>query len=187
MTCLRHWVRVTTRHLLHFRPHHLKSLRRPGVLHPSHAADEIQRIPVQFAVFKMRIVDVNRNNLADHEATAGGRGRKVENLMKLALEADRRFGDSGRPHDLRRLWRQLRYVEFVHQRIVFAAARIHRLAKFVRNDVDDEFPRLTNVPQRILSFAVAGFGLLGLPKSGRKRQQRRIDANRIKKKRKARG
>src|ERR1700678_3708915 len=101
-------------------PHHLKSLRRPRVLNSAHASDQVQRIPIQFSFLQVRVVNMNRNNLSDHQAAAGGRGREVENLMELALKADRRFADSWRPHELRRFWSELGQVEFVHRRVVFA-------------------------------------------------------------------
>src|ERR1035438_7569571 len=124
------------RRRLDFWPYHLESLRRPRVLYPAHASDEVQRIPIQTPVFQMRVVNVNGNDLADHQAAAGRLRRKIENLMKLALKADRRLGNSLRPHDLRRLWSNLRQFELVHGRGVFAAGQIHRLAKFVGNEVD---------------------------------------------------
>src|ERR1700678_90075 len=107
--------------LIHLRSYHVESLRRPGVLNPAHASDEVKRVPVQLAVFHMRVVHIDRDNLADYEAAAGGRGREVENLMKFAFKANWRFGDSRRPHDFRRLRSNLRQFKFIYRRIVFPA------------------------------------------------------------------
>src|SRR5580692_13907 len=85
--------------LIHLWPDHLESLRRPAVLQTAHAADQVERIAVQSAIFQIRIVDANRDDFAESEAAAGGCWREGENLMKPALEADRRFRDSRRPHD----------------------------------------------------------------------------------------
>src|ERR1700741_4956715 len=99
---------------LDFRPYHLKSLLGPGVRHAAHASDEVERIPVQPSIFQMFVVQVNGNDLADHQAAAGGRGREVKNLMKLALEAHRRFPDSRRTYNLRCRRSESRQLEFVH-------------------------------------------------------------------------
>src|SRR5580700_12187128 len=77
-----------------FRSYHLESLPRPCVLDAAHAADQVKRIAVELAIFHVRVIDVNRDNLANHKATAGGSGRKIKNLIELAFKADWRPGDS---------------------------------------------------------------------------------------------
>ena len=128
---------------------------------------------------------MNCDDLADHQAAAGGCGREIENLMQLAFEADRGFGDSGRSHDLRGFRLELGEFEFVHGWVVFAAGRIHGFAKIIGNDVDDEFAGLANVVATYLSLRLGSCrapGLIsGWPHPRRKRQQRRVDANAIEK------
>src|ERR1700693_4479054 len=61
----------TQTQLFHFRPYHLEPLRRASVLQAAHAAYQVERIAVQSAIFEIRIVDVNGNYLANHQAAAG--------------------------------------------------------------------------------------------------------------------
>src|SRR5580700_1222769 len=105
--------------------------------------------------------------------------------MKLALKTHGRFRDSGRAHDRRRLWSKLRQLEFVYRSVVLAAGYVHRLSQFVKDDVDHKFPGITNISQRIFSFAAPRLRWFGLSQSGRKRQQRRVDAGHIKKRKRS--
>src|ERR1700693_2951016 len=115
----------------------------------------------------MRVVDVNRHDLADHEAAARRRGREIENLMKRGLKAYGRFRDPRRTHDFRRLWSKLRQLEFVYRSVVLAAGYVHRLSQFVSDDVDHKFPGITNISQRIFSFAAPRLRWFGLSQSRR--------------------
>lgn len=121
------------------------------------------------------------DTIPHHQAAAGGRGGEVENLMKLAFKAHRRLTDSRWTHDLRRLRREPRQLEFIHRGSVFAAGEIHRLGELIRDDVDHKFFRVTDIPQGIFGFPTDCSDVLGSPHSGRKRQQRRVNANAMEK------
>ena len=45
--------------LSNFRSYHLEAFCRARVLDAAHASDQVERVPVQFAVFKMGVIDVN--------------------------------------------------------------------------------------------------------------------------------
>src|ERR1700728_803760 len=112
--------------LTDFGANHIESLRRSRVLDTAHASDRIERIAVEFSQLPVSVCDVDRNDLPDHEAAASGGRREIENLIELALEADRRFRDSRRLHDLRRRVIDVGMLEIGDGSVVFTAGRIHR-------------------------------------------------------------
>ena len=73
--------------LLHFGAGHLEAVRGTRVLHAAHAADQVERIPVDPTFFEECIFDVNGNNFADHKAASRRAGREIDDLMQLAFEA----------------------------------------------------------------------------------------------------
>src|SRR5580693_8112042 len=167
--------------LTDFGANHIESLRRSRVLDTAHASDRIERIAVEFSQLPVSVCDVDRNDLPDHEAAASGGRREIENLIELALEADRRFRDSRRLHDLRRRVIDVGKLELVDGSIVFTAGRIHRFGEFERDHVDHKFFGLADIAQRVFGFSVGRGGSLRRTQSWGKRQQRRLDANAIEK------
>ena len=70
------------------------------VLDAAHASDQVERVAIEAALFHVRIVNVKSDHFTDDEAAAVGTGREIQDLIELAFEADRRFSNAWRPHDL---------------------------------------------------------------------------------------
>src|SRR5579864_9650900 len=77
--------------LLNLRPCKFDAIGRARVLNTAHAADQVERIPIQASVLDVRIIDMNRDHLANHQTAARWGRREIENLVQLAFETDRRF------------------------------------------------------------------------------------------------
>src|SRR5208282_103195 len=120
---------------LHLRPHHLKPLQRPRVLHPAHASDQVERVPVQTAFFQMSFVNVHRNDFPNHQTPALGRGIEVENLMQFAFEAYGRLLYSPRTHHFRGRRPDFRQFKFIDGRFIVTARQVHRLGQLPRHHV----------------------------------------------------
>src|SRR5579859_1069556 len=170
-------------YLPHLWPHHFKALGSPRVLCAAHASDEIERVAVEPPFFQVPLVDVNRDDFPDDQAAALGIGVGVENLIKLALKADWRLGHPPRPDHFRRRRGKFRHVELTDGRFIIAAGQVHSLAQFVGDHVDHKFPGLTNIPQRVFRYprGLSHSPFLRRAHSRRERQQRRLDAYRVKK------
>src|SRR5262249_7590234 len=91
-----------------FRACQLNPVGGAGILNASHAPDQVKGIAVDTAVSQMSIIDVNCNDIANHQAAARWGFKEINNLVQSAFEADGGLGDSRSTHNLRRLWSHLR-------------------------------------------------------------------------------
>ncbi len=98
---------------LHLRPLEVEALGGARVLGAAHASDQVERIGIEAAFFQDVVLQVNADDLPDHQASAWRLRPKINDPVELAFKADRRFRHLRRAHHLRRPGGQFRQGELV--------------------------------------------------------------------------
>src|ERR1700693_6188540 len=98
----------------YFRPLQVEAIGGARVLGATHAPNEVERTGIGAAFFEDIVLQVNADDLPDHQASARRLGPKINDPVELALEADWRLRHLWRAHELRRPRGQFRQREFVY-------------------------------------------------------------------------
>ena len=104
-----------------------------GVLDAAHAADEVERIAVEFSLLHVSVLHVNGDDLADYQAAALRGRREIQNLIKLAFETYRRGRYPRDLYYLRRGGGDVSDFELVDRGVVFAAGPFSALVSRCSN------------------------------------------------------
>src|ERR1700730_14758686 len=95
------------------RPLRVEAIGGARVLGATHASNQVDRTGIEAAFFEDVVLQVNADDLPDHQASARRLGPKINDPVELALEADWRLRHLWRAHHLRRPRGQFRQRDFV--------------------------------------------------------------------------